>query len=74
MTRHSNGLDDTLKRYRLHGLFDEIIRMEPRELKSSYIKHHDAVFIDDSFAERKEVSQETGIPVFAPDAIDCLMT
>jgi len=73
LTRHTESVDQTLKLHRLSGLFDEIIHMEPGELKSSYIKHRDAVFIDDSFAERKEVREKTGIPVFAPDAIESLL-
>lgn len=73
MTRHANELADTLKRYRLHELFDEIIHLPPGKPKSSYIKHHDAIFIDDSFTERNEVSSQIGIPVFAPDSIECLL-
>lgn len=73
LTRHADSVEGALKRHRLTGLFDEIIHLQPEELKSSHIKHCNAVFIDDSFAERKEVRQKTGIPVFAPDAIECLM-
>ena len=73
LTSHAGSVEGTLKRHRLTGLFDEIIHLQPGELKSSHIKHRNAVFIDDSFAERKEVRQKTGIPVFAPDAIECLL-
>lgn len=73
LTRHADTVGDTLKRHRLTGLFDEIIHLRPDELKSAYIKHSNAVFIDDSFSERKEVKDVRGIPVFAPDAIECLM-
>jgi len=73
LTRHADSVEMALKSHRLNGLFDEIIHLQHEELKSSHIKHRNAVFIDDSFAERKEVRQKTGIPVFAPDAIECLL-
>lgn len=73
LTRHADSVDETLKNHRLTGLFDEIIHLQPEELKSNHIKHRNAVFIDDSFAERKEVKTKLGIPVFAPDAIECLL-
>jgi len=39
--------------------------------KSEFIEHKNAIFIDDSHAERKEVYESTGIPVFSPQqAID----
>lgn len=74
LTRHADLVDETLKRHRLTGLFDEIIHLKSGELKSSHIKHSNAIFIDDSFAERKEVRTKLGISVFAPDAIECLLT
>ena len=73
LTRHADSASKTLKQHRFTGLFNEIIHLRPDELKSAYIKHSNAVFIDDSFAERKEVSEETGIPVFSPDAIESLL-
>jgi len=74
LTRHSDALDNTLRRYRLIGLFDDIIHLQAKEPKSRYIKYQNAIFIDDSFAERKEVRTKLRIPVFAPDAIECLLT
>ncbi len=73
LTRHAQGLEETLRRFRLHGLFDEIVHLAAGERKSDAIHHRDAIFLDDSFAERKEVHDHTGIPVFAPDAIECLL-
>ncbi len=72
LTRHADSVERTLKSHRLTGLFDEIIHLQPEELKSSHIKHRNAVFIDDCFAVRKEVRTKLGIPVFAPDSIECL--
>jgi len=53
--------------------FDSITYVSACEPKSRYIKGADAIFIDDSFQERKEVHDALGIPVFAPDAIESLL-
>jgi hypothetical protein len=73
LTRHARSVDTTLKRFRLEGLFDEIIHLKAGEPKSDSIRHRDAIFLDDSYAERKDVHEKKGIPVFAPDAIECLL-
>ncbi|MGE5295669.1 MAG: ATP-grasp domain-containing protein, partial [Solirubrobacterales bacterium] len=73
LTRHDGVVDDTLRRVRLVGLFDDIIHLLSGERKSDSIHHDDAIFIDDSFGERKEVRERRKIPVFAPDAIECLL-
>ena len=53
------------------SLFTDI-KYLPDQLKSNYIKDLPAIFIDDSFGERKEVKNSLGIPVFDIDAIECL--
>jgi len=73
LTRHAGSVEETLKQARLSCLFDEIIHLRSGELKSDAVKHADAIFIDDSFGERRDVREKKGIPVFAPDAIECLM-
>lgn len=73
LTRHNGLVDETLGRARLRGLFDDVIHLQSDERKSDHIHHADAIFIDDSFRERKDVHERKGIPVFAPDAIECLM-
>jgi len=50
-------------------MFSEIIIAKGK--KSKYIKGK-AIFIDDSFAERQDV-HSFGIPVFSPDAVECLI-
>jgi hypothetical protein len=37
------------------------------------IRHTDAIFIEDSFQERRDVHERKGIPVFASDSVECLM-
>ncbi len=74
LSRHKGGvLKEKLKELRLSELFDEVHQLEKAEKKSAYIKNKEAIFIDDSFAERLEVAQNAHIPVFGPDMIDCLL-
>lgn len=73
LSRHARREQDTLDKFRIdERLFDEIIHVEDDELKSSYIKEKDAIFIDDSFRERADVSRVNGIPVFDIDCIPAL--
>ncbi len=45
-------------------LFDEIVDVPSVDRKSSHVAKECAIFIDDSFRERNDVSGELGIPVF----------
>ena len=73
LTRHVGSVDELLERHRLKGMFHDIVHLGTSESKSEHIKHLDAVFIDDSFAERASVSRTLGIPVFDLDAIESLL-
>jgi len=74
ISRHSKSILKTLEAYAIsRSLFDEIIHLGKDDKKSHYISRLDAIFIDDSFAERKDVSENSNIPVFATDAIDVLL-
>lgn len=68
ITKHSEDLNQTLKKYRLAGIFDEVIHLEQSDDKAEYIHENDAILIDDSFRERKVVSRRLGILTF-----DCSM-
>ena len=70
ITKHKHNLDKTLKDFRLDMLFDEIIHLDETDKKWKYIKHLNSIFIDDSFAERKEVKDNLNLPVFGPDMIN----
>lgn len=73
LTRHATDPVKTLREKRLTALFDEIIHITDRmEPKYKFIESDRAIFIDDSFAERKSVKDKLGITVFAPDAIDLI--
>ena len=70
---HNNTIYEDLDDYGISKkLFDEIICLRFDEKKSSVIKDEDAIFIDNSFFERKEVSEAKNIPVFAVEGIDLL--
>lgn len=77
LSRHDDEkygrLDDLLKKYHLHNLFDEIIHIDLSENKSTYIKSNKAIFIDDSYGERMSVHKSTNIPVFDPSMIEALL-
>lgn len=73
ITKHKSILKDTLEKYRISGLFHEIIHLSETDKKVDFMKETRAIFIDDSFAERKAVLEKLHIPVFAPDAVECLI-
>jgi predicted ATP-grasp superfamily ATP-dependent carboligase len=72
LTRHREDLNETLTKYRLLGLFDEIIHLRYGEKKSSHICQTDAIFLDDSFAERMDVLTHCNIPTFDCSMIELL--
>ncbi|HSW37372.1 MAG TPA: ATP-grasp domain-containing protein [Candidatus Saccharimonadales bacterium] len=73
LTRHTQDLEQSLKKYRLSNVFDELIWIKDDSEKPGYIEEKDAIFIDDSFAERKKVHETCGIPVFDAHMIESLM-
>lgn len=62
-----------LRNYRLQGLFDEIIWLAETDSKADVIGTQKAIFIDDSFSQRLEVSEKCGIPTFDPSMIEILL-
>ena len=74
LTKHDGDLEESLMKFHLtKGNFDEIILIKPDSKKSDYIKHENAIFIDNYFPERLDVSKKCGIPVFDVDAVECLI-
>jgi len=62
-----------LKKWRVLELFDDIVWLPEGESKASYIPHDRAIFIDDSFSQRLEVSEICGIPTFDPSMVESLL-
>ena len=74
LTRHRGDLEKTLEKHCIsQGLFHQVIQIGEGEKKSDAIKEQEAILIDDSFAERTEVSRSRHIPVFDVDAVECLI-
>lgn len=73
LTRHAGDLRATLKKFRLENLFDEVIHLQAGESKAAHVTDREAVFVDDSHRERKEVQEKTGVPGFGPDMIELLL-
>ena len=57
--------------YKIGNIFDDIINVGEKD-KSYYIKEEKAIFIDDSFRERKDVYEKRQIPVFDIDMLNFL--
>ena len=68
------GYKKTLSKFAISDLlFDDILLLEQTQNKSGFIKNTNSIFIDDSFAERKEVFDTLKIPVFGLDAVESLL-
>ena len=69
VTRHAGDLAAMLGRHRLSGLFDDVEKVPVGVSKATVIDPiPGAIFIDDSFAERRDVARRAKIPTF-----DCSM-
>lgn len=74
ITKHSNDINETLKKYRIEpSIFEKIYLLEDKERKIDYINSNNAIFIDNYYIERKEVFDKYNIPVFDVDAVECLI-
>lgn len=74
ITRHYQDPIKTLEKYHIGNIFYEIIYLKrKKEKKSTYIRHKNSIFIDDSFSERKDVYENKNIPVFDVNMIDTLL-
>lgn len=74
LTRHSTDIYEDLKKYKIDtNLFYRIEWLKENERKSLFIKHKNAIFIDNYFFDRKDVLENNKIPVFDVDAIESLI-
>ncbi len=75
ITRHSENVHDTLSYYKIDPqMFSQIIQLNISESKSRFINTDvKSIFIDNSFAERKEVKEKLQIPTFDINNIECLI-
>jgi hypothetical protein len=73
ITKHAGNLKQELKNYRIDGLFDEVIHIDKSENKADYIKDSCSIFIDDSFSERMNVTQQVGVATLDTSMIEMLL-
>ena len=73
LTKHDGDVKQTLRKYRLSEVFDEIVQIEKTARKSDYIRQNSAILIDDSFSERKAVHDNLGILTFDCSMIEMLI-
>lgn len=73
LTKHDGDLETELQRYRIAGIFDQVYHISRSEQKTDYIDAQDAIFIDDSYNERRMVHEAKKIPVFDTHMIECLL-
>ncbi len=69
----TSNLDEVLNRWRITNLFDEVICIKREQSKADFINPEGAIFIDDSFAERKAVFDRYKIPTFDCNMIELLI-
>lgn len=73
LTKHPTDIYTDMKKSCIaEALFDRIIEINPQKSKAAYINPHRAIFIDNAYAERKEVYNAHHMPVFDVDAIEFL--
>lgn len=75
ITKHDADIRESLSRYKIAlELFDEIIHIDRFQRKCDAIHpSKNALFIDDSFAERMEMQQAHGIVVLGVDSVEALL-
>ena len=74
ITKHINDIYKSLEKYKIsERVFSEIISIQKEDEKKRYISRKKAIFIDDSFAERKHIYNEINIPVFDLDMVESLI-
>lgn len=74
LTRHTKNIRESLSSAKIsEDLFDRIIVLDDDQKKSSFIEGEKVLFVDDSFAERKDVAQNTGATVLGLESLDVVM-
>jgi hypothetical protein len=75
LTRHDGDIHQTLAQAKIHpGLFKSIRKLGWQEEKFQLMRPGEkAIFIDNSFVERRKVKSQSGMPVFDVDAVPSLL-
>ncbi|MBO1626025.1 ATP-grasp domain-containing protein [Bacillus arachidis] len=75
ITKHKYNVSETLETYKLQSkLFTKVIHINDWDQKFKYMQtDRPAIFIDNSFLERKEAREKLGISSFDVSNIECLI-
>ena len=74
LTRHTKNIKDSLAAAKIsEDIFQRIVVLDDDQKKSSFIEGDKVLFVDDSFAERKEVAQNTNAIVLGLESLDVVM-
>lgn len=71
---HDDSVEESLNKHAISCmLFDQIIKISCESKKCYFIEKEKSIFIDNAYAERKEVHDKMGIPVFDVEGVEVLM-
>jgi predicted ATP-grasp superfamily ATP-dependent carboligase len=75
VTKHEFNIKETLEKLKIDkNIFDEIIHITKDDHKYKYFKNDvPAIFIDDSYSERRAIYEKFGFPVFDLDSLESLL-
>lgn len=74
ISKHDYDISETLKKHKISiELFNSIIHVNRQDKKTNHMLENKSIFIDDSFAERLQVSTKLGIPVFDSSEVEALV-
>lgn len=74
LSKHIGDIYEDMDLHKINkSLFTDIYVIDHKEEKTEFIHEFPAIFIDDSFAERKKVRHKLDIPVFDIDMIESLI-
>lgn len=75
LTKHKKDIYESLEKNKISRyIFDEIILLKDTDEKFKYINNNSkAIFIDDSFNERKKINNNCNIPCFDIDMLESLI-
>lgn len=75
LSRHIGSLTRALEKHRLAELFDDVIHItDAEQSKADFIEEQEAIFIDDSYAERRDVWERLRIPTFDISSLEALLS
>jgi len=78
VTKHDGDIREILKKYKIsEDLFEKIYHIDPSDpnaKKTDIISPgRNALFLDDSFSERREITQKFNIPAYGVDSVETLI-